>query len=74
MASTIKQVVSFSFVKGLGEEPGVHNSSKQQQIGGHWDLRENLFQRAGTDRQKEHFQGLSRYHCYIKGTLYKPSL
>lgn len=29
MANTIKQVVSFSIAKGLGEEPGVHNSSKQ---------------------------------------------
>lgn len=64
MASTIKQAVSFSFAKGLGEESGVHSSSKQQKIGGHPDLSGNSFQRAGiargTAREEERFQGPNR--------------
>lgn len=48
--------------QGLGEQPGLPSSAKQQQSGNHPDLRKNFV--PGVATEKAHFWGLDRWHCF----------
>lgn len=49
-------IISFCLTKDLGEEPGLHISSNQQQNEAHPDLGWNLVLEANTSTKKVHFQ------------------